>query len=361
MKRIIFGGSFDPIHNGHKLMAETARKVVGADVVEFVLAPRSRWKEGALDSTNRLAMLSLYLKDINWAKICLYEVETNAERNYTIETIKHFKKTVPSDELYLLIGADQVNKFHRWKEASQISQLVQILCYRRPGYILDDKNLETFNIRVIDGQESIISSSAIRGLFSIDTSDAVIDYICDHNIYFMHKIANYISGERIAHSIQVARLARQIAYTNELDATGAFMAGLLHDIAKEVPLDNMEYIMGQWYPEYVKYPKWTHHQFVGEYIASSFFNVVEAEVLKAIRVHATGNAHMSPLSMVLYAADKIEPTRGYDSSILINQCLLDYKKGFKTVVVENRKFLGQVETVADNPLTQACYKMYGAE
>lgn len=358
MKRILLGGSFDPIHDGHFKMAKAALEQLDADVVEFVLAPHSRWKEGAINVEERLAMLKAYLNGVNWAHICLYEVKQNADINYTIETIKHFRREHKDDQIFLLIGADQLDQFHKWHSAKEISELAQIVCYRRPGYGLSEKNLKNYNVRVIEGEESNISSSAIRGLFNLDTKDEVIDYIVDHNLYFMHKIANYLSGTRVKHSVEVAKLAREIAISNGLDKKKAFLSGLLHDIAKEMPDDNREFIMGTNYPQYNHMYKWLHHQFVGEFIARNSFNVSQEDVLDAIACHATGKANMSWLARVLYSADKIEPTRSYDSSHMIEACLANYEKGFVQVLKENKHFLDSKNMDISNELTQACFDFY---
>lgn len=358
MKRILLGGSFDPIHDGHFTMAKVAREQLNADIVEFVLAPRSRWKEGAIDVEDRLNMLKAYLNDIPWANICLHEIEQNADINYTIETIRYFIDLFPGDDIFLLIGADQLDQFDKWHQAGEIAKLAQVICYRRPGYGLHEKNLKDFNVKVIEGQESNISSSAIRGLFNLDTRDEVIDYIVDHNLYFMHKIGNFLSGKRIQHSVQVAKMARRIAEANILDKKKAFLSGLLHDIAKEMPIDNTEFIMGTHYPEYHHLFKWLHHQFVGEYIARISFNVSQEDVLDAIKWHATGKDNMSPLARIVYCADKIEPTRSYDSEYMIKACLEDYEKGFLLVLSENKKFLESKNMDISNELTQACFNYY---
>lgn len=358
MKRILLGGSFDPIHDGHFLMAQTAREQLQADTVEFVLAPRSRWKEGAIDVVERLAMLNAYLRDVSWAKICLYEVEQNATINYTVETIRHFRQVYPEDTLYLLIGADQLDKFELWHDAEEIARLAHVICYRRPGYGLHEQNLKRFNVEVIEGHESNISSSAIRGLFNLDTKEEVIDYIVDHHLYFMHKISNFLSEKRIKHSVQVAKLARRIAIANHLDGKKAFLSGLLHDIAKEVPDDNREFIMGTHYPQYHQLYKWLHHQFVGEFLARTSFNVAQEDVLDAIKWHATGKEDMSWLAKIIYAADKIEPTRKYDSQEMIDLCLKDYEQGFLKVLSENKKFLESKSFDTNNPFTKACFDFY---
>lgn len=358
MKRILLGGSFDPIHDGHYVMAKVAKEQIGADSVEFVLAPRSRWKEGAIDVDDRLAMLHAYLDDIPWAHICLHEVEKNADINYTVETIKYFRETYPNDEFFLLIGADQLDRFHDWFEADDIARLAQVICYRRPGYSIHEENLRKYRVILVEGIENNVSSSAIRGLFNLDTKDEVIDYIVDHRLYFMHKIANFIGEKRIQHSIEVAKLARQIAISNGLDKKKSFLAGLLHDIAKEIPDDNRAFLMGTYYPEHLHLKTWLHHQFVGEYLAKTTFSVGTEDVLEAIKWHATGNAGMGAIAKVVYSADKIEPTRGYDSRYMIDACLDNYEAGFLLVLRENKKFLEGKQYDTLNEFTKTCFDYY---
>ena len=103
MKKIIFGGAFDPIHNGHIRVAREASKKFNATVI-FVPAKNPRWKEPTETSENRLEMLKLALKAVDFKyEIEEYELNSNAEVNYSIDTIKHLKEKYANDNLYLLI------------------------------------------------------------------------------------------------------------------------------------------------------------------------------------------------------------------------------------------------------------------
>ena len=110
--------------------------------------------------------------------------------------------------------------------------------------------------------------------------------------------------------------------------------------------------------EYASFPPYCLHQFVGEYLARERFGIENHLVLDAIKFHCTGKPHMPPLSKIVFSADKIEPTRGYDSSALIKKCKTNYYFGFLEVLKANREFIEKHGSGEDNPLTQACYRLY---
>lgn len=81
------------------------------------------------------------------------------------------------------------------------------------------------------------------------------------------------------------------------------------------------------YDEYLNYPSYTLHQFAGAAIAYKEFNIRDSEILDAILYHTTGAPKMGKYDKIIYASDKIEPTRGYDSSEMINMMLMMSIKG----------------------------------
>lgn len=358
MKRIIFGGSFDPIHRGHFLMAKRAKEELNADIVEFVIAQSSRWKKMNANEEHRLNMMKKALHDIPWAHISTVELKKKSKTNYTFDTLEILKSKHPKDEFALLIGSDQANQFDKWYKPDEIAALAEVVVYIREDYPLNEENKKRFRMRVIKGETFNVSSSAIRSLNSLDTKEEVIDYIVKNRLYFMKIVSKFIGEKRISHSFEVAKLARKIAVSNNLDAEKAFVAGLLHDIGKEVAPNRQTAIMNKYYPEYVHLYRWIHHQFLGEYIAKTTFNITDEELLTAIKFHATGTTNMSPLAMILYSADKIEPTRGFDSRDLIEACLKDYESGFIIVLQANKEFLLSKKLDIHNELTKACMEQY---
>lgn len=365
MNYIIFGGTFDPVHNGHLRIASVAANKFSAKVI-FVPNKAPRWKEPLTDIVHRKAMLEIALKKASFEyEISDYEVKKSDDINYSIDTVKYFKEKYPMDNLYFLIGADQVNQFEKWQAAVELAKLATIVYSSRPGFKLSEENIKQFNMVSLDYDESgEVSSSDIRELKSLDLDEDVLRYIEDNKLYFIGKIAKYVTEKRLSHSIQVARLAYKIAKVNNLENPERYyIAAILHDVGKTSTCDNEDAIafMKKHYPEYLDLPKFAYHQFIGEYIAKKEFGIKDKEILEAIKFHCTGNANMNKIGMVVYASDKIEPTRQFDSTWLINSCLKDWYQGFYDTLVDNKKYLlGHAKDIT-NKLTDACFKQYLGE
>ena len=360
MNIILFGGGFDPIHKGHINMAELASIKFDADVI-FIPAVVSVWKDKAGASfEDRLEMINLAINDNPRFKVSDYENTTGETTNYSFETVQYFKKEYPNDKLFLLIGQDQVNSFHEWKKADYIAENVQIIYFKRPNYEESIDNINKYHMIGIEGELKDVSSSEVRKMEKLDeTPFEVVEYIGKNHLYYAEELYNMLFEQRYAHSLEVAKLAYQIALSNKLDnPSRAYIAGLLHDCAKSIKKRAASGLIIHYYREYAKMPFWSYHQFIGALLAKTTFNVKDEEILDAIRYHATGKANMTPLGMIIYAADKIEPTRGYDSKDMIEACLKDYKAGFLYVLDENRKYLIQKGKDYKNKLTVECFNCY---
>ena len=200
MNKIIFGGAFDPVHNGHINMAKNAQKSLFGEVI-FVPARISVWKNDSAPIKDKIAMLELAIKDEKGFSIETYEIDNGQETTYSIDTIKYLKEKYPNDKLFLLIGTDQVNAFHKWKSADEIADLVQIVYFSRPGYRLDEENIKRFKMMKIEGEEYDVSSTDIRKLENIDVPDEVLFYIVEHDLYEgMVGLNKTLSPHRLSHS-----------------------------------------------------------------------------------------------------------------------------------------------------------------
>jgi len=358
---IVFGGSFDPIHNGHLRIAQAASFALNADVV-FVPARTPRWKQPEASAEDRLAMLKLAINGPTSGAfyISTVELDRHSPEDYSIDTIRALQKKNPKCRLCLLIGADQVNEFPRWHEAKALSEEADICFVKREGFPIDPTIVQTYHLTPINYDKAgPVSSSAVRSLQSIDVPQPVLTYIEEHNLYFMKKIAERVSPDRLEHSLSVAHLALAIAERNHvIDPKAAYVAGMLHDIGKDLPEEEARKIMKENYPAYADYPSWALHQFTGCYLAKKEFGITDENVLEAIEYHCTGKAHMPPLGKIIYSADKIEPTRGYDSSKLITACLKNYYVGFLKVLQENKRFMISKGYNMNIPLAQECFDLY---
>lgn len=359
MNRIIFGGAFDPVHNGHINMALKAQKALDGEVI-FVPARISVWKNSSAPTSDKIAMLELAIKDKPGLSIDKFEIDSGKDINYSIDTVKYFKTKYPNDKLFYLIGNDQVNEFHRWKDADELSKLVQLVFYTRPNYKLNKENIQRFKMQEISGDGIDVSSTDIRALKSFELPDEVLLYIAEHDLYEGMAEINKIETEhRINHSKSVARLAYQIAKKNKIEKPiRAFVAGLLHDIGKDIPLEKQIELTKKHLPEYSDSPKFAYHQFAGSILAESMFEIHDQEVLDAIKFHSTGSGNMGKIAKIVYASDKIEPTRGFDSTDLINAMMEDVDQGFVTVLRANKEFLESQGKTLTNPLTYNCIQKY---
>ncbi|HHU27883.1 TPA: nicotinate (nicotinamide) nucleotide adenylyltransferase [bacterium] len=341
---ILFGGTFDPIHNGHLTIASHALNELKQDEVWFLIAKKPRWKRGVTPTSKRLKMLELGICDEPLFKICRYEIDQpSAKVNYTIDTVKALKKLYPDFNFTYLIGADQLDKLHLWKEIVELSNLISFACIKRPNYKLNMRNAINYNVVILNYEGPNISSSDIRQQYDKDKVPLLVhQYIINHYLFIEARIKNYMSMDRVLHTMSVAKLAKRIAKANNYDPNKAYLAAMLHDIAKEINEDVLTKIMEESYPDYVNEPVATYHQYVGEYLAINEFMIKDEEILSSIRKHCTASKDMSTLDKIIYCADKIEPTRGYDSSDLINECLNDIDLGYEIVFKENLEYLSNI-------------------
>lgn len=358
MNKIIFGGAFDPVHNGHINMAKKAAKALDGEVI-FVPARISVWKTVSAPKEDKMAMLELAIKNEKCFSIDRHEIDSESEINYSIDTVKYFKSKYPKDKLYLLIGSDQVNEFHRWKNADEITSLTQVVFYTRPN-IDHNENVEKYHMMKIEGGAIDVSSTKIRELKEFNLPDEVLFYIVNHDLYEgMAQLNLMLTPHRLSHSKSVAKTAYEIAVANNVkNPIRAFIAGLFHDIGKDISLEKQKELTKKQFPEYMDMPDFAFHQFAGSVLAESMFEINDEDILEAIRFHSTGNKNMGELAKIIYASDKIEPTRGFDSTDLINAMKKDVDEGFKTVLQANKDYLLGHEKTIDNPLTCICFEQY---
>ena len=356
MNRIIFGGGFDPVHLGHINMALIARDTLKGEVV-FVPAKVAVWKEGSISQDHKLNMLRLAIAKYDGFSIDTYELEQK-EQPRSYQTVEYFKNKYPMDKLYFLIGQDQVNAFDKWAHPDEIAKKTQIVYFKRPKYVANQENVDKYHMQAIGGQVVDVSSSDIRCLKSLAINEDVLKYIEKNRLYFIGKIQGYIKETRFIHSLSVARLAYEIAKKHQLDYQKAYIAGILHDIAKGIDKDEELALMKQFYPDFLDIGAYAYHQFLGEMLAKRDFDVQDEEVLAAIKFHTTGRSNMCWLEKLIYAADKIDPNRKYDSTQLINAIMNDFDDGFITILKANYEYLKNNKKSIDNRLSDECFKAY---
>jgi nicotinate-nucleotide adenylyltransferase len=134
MKLGIYGGSFDPPHNGHLIVVEYVRKELGLDTVLLVpsFVPPHKQERELSSATHRLAMTRLALQ--GYAGLDVSDVELVRQGvSYTVDTLKELRGRNPEAELFLLLGMDNYVEFNQWKETENIRKLARLVVMSRPG------------------------------------------------------------------------------------------------------------------------------------------------------------------------------------------------------------------------------------
>ena len=361
MKKIIlFGGSFDPIHNAHLELTKKAFDFLKADKCYFILSQTPRWKKPLTSGKQRLEMLKLALKAYPEFEISLIEYNSEVE-TYTYETVLKFGN-FEENKYYYLIGSDQLNLLDKWYEIEKLSSLVQFIVFNREGYPINQENLKKYHCILLNNETIDISSSNIRSLKAINSPKKVLDYIAKNDLYYFNDLKKYISQKRLVHSKSVASLAYELALKNNVNPNDAYLAGLLHDIAKGISPKKSREMMEKHFPTLVnEVPPAVYHQFLGCLMAKRRFSITNPSILLAIEFHATGCGRMDKLGKIIYVADKLDPTRGWDSKKYITKCKRSIQRGFPKVLEANIEYLIESGTRYENNFTFSCIDRYLVE
>ncbi len=158
----IFGGSFDPVHLGHLLVAQAAREELGLERLLFVPAAQSPFKPERMPTPalTRLRLLRLALAGQDWCEIDEQEIHRGG-MSFTIETTRDYSKRFPQARLWYLIGADHAAQLPKWRQAEELAALVEFGVVGRPGQIPISVP-PPFRGRSLTGFPLAISSSQVR-------------------------------------------------------------------------------------------------------------------------------------------------------------------------------------------------------
>ena len=197
MSRIaLFGGSFNPIHNGHLHLAQTVHQQCGLD--RMLLMPSGTAPHKSSDAyapaADRLAMCRLAAEPYPWLDVSDYEL-TKPGKSYTVETLRYLHSCFPEDALFLLTGSDMLLSFDSWYCWREILTLAGLLCVSRgtePEDVLRQKAAELSSygqVTVVHAKPLPMSSSQIRHKielcrkFSCYLPENVVQYIMLHRLY----------------------------------------------------------------------------------------------------------------------------------------------------------------------------------
>ena len=327
----VFGGTFDPVHTGHLLLAETALVQAGLSRVIFMPTHIQPFKQDAETSSDddRLRMLGLAVSDNPHFGVTSIETDKGGV-SYTIDSLRTLRGEYGGARICFIIGTDMFLMIDKWKEAEALVSEFDFAVGVRPGYRHDEamekagelKDAYGTRIDFVDNPPIDLSSTEIRQRIK---DGETIRYRVPECVRRFLLVREKVGEKRFEHTKRVIDLACEMAQRFGESVERAALAALLHDFRKD-PAGGVENDLG-------------HGDMAAE-AASSEFGVTDRDVLNAIRYHTTGRAGMSRLERIIFLADTVEPGRTYDSIARLREtCLDDLDRGTLTVLTELRKYL----------------------
>jgi nicotinate-nucleotide adenylyltransferase len=157
----LFGGTFDPIHIGHLIIAETCLQKYNLNQIIFIPSgiPPHKKNMKISPSKDRYKMACMAIKDNS--KFVISPIEMHKTK-YSYQTISHFKKEFPNDNLFFIIGSDSLLNLHKWKKGLKLLDLCKFIVVPRLGFNIKKLNFSKNKILVLDNFNIGISSTNIR-------------------------------------------------------------------------------------------------------------------------------------------------------------------------------------------------------
>ena len=190
MKIGFLGGSFDPVHFGHLIAAQDVYEQYHFDRLFLVPAAQAPLKAQDMQSVteDRLAMLRAACEWDYRLEIADYELNKGGV-SYTIDSVRHFRQQFPHDELFWIIGGDQLPLLHKWKDISQLAAMVEFIFLERPGHpSKPHTDIPGLRLHRCDGHLIEISSSELRQRVRQGRS---LNYFCPQ------KVIAYIESKKL--------------------------------------------------------------------------------------------------------------------------------------------------------------------
>jgi nicotinate-nucleotide adenylyltransferase len=187
----VFGGTFDPPHTGHIVVAEQVRQQMNLEKIILVpcaIPPHKRERQIS-PGAHRLEMLRLAVKNHPGLDISTYELDRGGV-SYTVDTLTELRRRMPDASLFLLVGMDNIVDFATWRDPDRILRLAHLVVMTRPGFPVESGMFDgKSNVSVCEVTAVDVSSSEIRrrvsrgeGIHGL-VPDPVEQYIRHHRLY----------------------------------------------------------------------------------------------------------------------------------------------------------------------------------
>lgn len=331
----IMGGTFDPIHQGHIRMAQCALESMHLDRVLMLPSGNPPHKPDITPGEDRYRMVCAACANLPGLEPCREEIDRSGVI-YTVDTLSILHEKYPKAELYYIIGADTLMELQKWRRYETVLTLCTFLiCPRSWHYTPQQLTEERRRLTAMGGRFVMldmevldVSSTEVRQAIRNGGSTPLLpvqvrEYAQAAGLYgaaqripegpkWLDMLFADLSVKRFAHTLAVADTARRLALLHDLDPIKAETAGLLHDCAKCLPLQEMQRIAREnqlTEDASILESGALLHSVVGAHLARAKYGCTDEDVIAAILSHTTGRAGMSRLDMAVWLADTIEPTR----------------------------------------------------
>jgi nicotinate-nucleotide adenylyltransferase len=355
MKILVFGGSFDPPHQGHIALLKAAARQIRPQMILIVPAYQAPLKGAPhASASDRLKMIRLGLLDPlspGWRRISHIELHELKSRRqvFTVETLKKLRARFPRDELHFAVGSDAAASLACWKNPEVLKSLCLWWAAVRPG---ENHSIPDFFRRLQDPMPKV-SSTEIRATLSLGAkpprslASPVAAYIKRQKLYggkLLHKLKKDLSPERFHHTLAMAQTAGRLAERWAHDGHKARLAGLLHDCGRSVPVPLMASYSRRHklkipaFLETARRAPLLFHAYISADLSQRRYGVKDPEILDAIRYHTLGQPGMSPFERLIYVADCISGDRSYPGVASLRRLALrDMEKAFRLCVLNKLK------------------------
>ena len=381
---VLYGGTFNPIHRGHLDICVRARQAVDARRVLLMPAAQPPHKSAGwlAPDQDRLAMCALAAREYDLIQVDDWEIRRGG-RSYTVDTLGHLAAVFPEEELWLLIGTDMFLTFtqwHRWEEIGKMASL--LVASREEGdreRLLDQQQKlaeQGVRSRLLQNPPMPMSSTQIREELRRDGTTEkvcpqVLDYIREKELYLhppeeldylRRYIRSLMTDYRYRHSLGVEKQAVKMARRFGADQRKAALAGILHDICKDMPKGALlQNILESGIINGIDFKASPQliHSYAGALYLQSHMDIHDLEVIEAVRYHTTARAGMSLLETVVYLADLTSEDREYpDVGEMRRLCDTDLRKAMIHALTHTVKELTRKQKPICPDTLGAC-KEYG--